>query len=118
MGEADRVDRVPEIVLSLIGTIIRTLWMFFVAGFSIYMSLLPRDEVPFGLVAFLFASTIILILLAVFNWIGIFKLRKKPKGWGIYFLVTGIICINIWSIIAGGMLLGRHPKPSVSLNAN
>lgn len=102
-------NRTPEFVVSLIGVILGTVGWVPLVIITIASGFVPSDQMPASLVVFLLIYSIIDVPLIVFNWIGTFKLKYKAHNWGIYFLVTGIIFLNIWSIITGGMLLGRHP---------
>lgn len=107
------MKRTAEFVLSLIGVILGTLgWFWLPVSALIYLAI--PDFTSFGSFIYFLIYAIIDIPVLVFNWIGTFKLKKHPAGWGFYFLVTGILFLNVFSIIVAGMLLGRQQAAEVS----
>lgn len=107
----EKVNRTPEFIISLISAIWETIAWLPVVAIILLITIgnVPNEGSPFGFTMFLFITTI-RIPVTILNWIGTFKLKKRPEGWGIYFLVSGIVSISILNIVVGGMLLGRHPK--------
>lgn len=110
----EKENRTSEFVISLVGAILGTIGWLPLFIVTIVDGSAPSSPSSDALFIALLLYTLLDIPLTVFNWIGTFKLKKAPKGWGIYFLVTGIIFINVWSMVTGGMLIGRHPKQEQS----
>ncbi|MFT8928885.1 MAG: DUF4064 domain-containing protein [Sporolactobacillus sp.] len=105
-------ERLPEFIISLIGTILGTmglLLMFAIALLPAVTANVQVEGTTVGIIMFNYFA-VVRTIVAIINWFGTFKLKNNTKFWGIYFLVSGIVSIHLFNIIVGGMLLFRKPK--------
>lgn len=110
------LKRTPEFVLTLIPAIWQTLLL-------LVLPLIPFITRRYYLISY--RPTILLILvhlvIAVFLWITAFQIRRNKTLWGLLLLIAGCLLavadyynllLNLLLVIAGLMMLMRHPERS------
>lgn len=101
------VNRKLEFILSLTSVILATAtW---------YYPLLPQalslqNHFSGILPVYLISATILWVPVLIFEWIGTFIFSNHPRGWGIFFLIAGILLLDPLRAVTGGLLIWRNPK--------
>lgn len=108
-------NRKVEFYIALIASLLGTLgWLVLTVITCLLLSKVTEAQAFGFMVLFVFIFlTIFNLPLLIVNWVGTFKLHLHPRGWGIYFLLSGLAAINLFSMTAGILLLVRYPRTSI-----